>query len=191
MRLKDEQKQQAIIRAVLELTNERGLAGLKMSTLARRAGVATGTLYTYFEDKEDLLLSVNRSVRNRGAEFLLSRMSSDLGVRERMLAFIAAYTDYVGHNFEAILFVDLLKRSPVMTEAAKTETLERYGFLVELIREGIDSGDIEPGDPEVILHVIDSIVKGIVGQVIEVQGNYFPETKDITRRYAWAAIRAQ
>ena len=34
---------------------EEGFTSLKMSALAQKAGVATGTIYLYFEGKEDLI----------------------------------------------------------------------------------------------------------------------------------------
>lgn len=188
MRLKDQHKQRAIVRAVLDLTNEKGLAGLKMSELARRAGVATGTLYTYFEDKQDLLLSVNRSVREGGASYLNERMTEATATTDRLRDFITVYSDYVGANYEAILFVDLLKRSPYMTDAARTETLENYRFLVNLIEAGIEEGTIVDDDPEVLLHIIDSVIKGIIGQQFERSGSYDPGGRDAIMNYAWAAI---
>ncbi|MGB7981578.1 MAG: TetR/AcrR family transcriptional regulator [Candidatus Nanopelagicales bacterium] len=42
---------------------ERGFAGTRMGDLADAAGVAHGTVYTYFDTKEDVLLAVLDSVR--------------------------------------------------------------------------------------------------------------------------------
>ncbi|MEM9930514.1 MAG: helix-turn-helix domain-containing protein, partial [Bacteroidota bacterium] len=98
MRLKDEQKLLAIIQATLELTHEKGLAGIKMTELARRAGIATGSLYTYFTDKQDLLLSVNREVRQRGAGLLRPLLTNDALLQERMQTVVYAYADFVAQN---------------------------------------------------------------------------------------------
>lgn len=55
MRTKDEAKEQLILDTALQLIVRSGLAGLKMSDLAREAGVATGTLYIYVDDKKALV----------------------------------------------------------------------------------------------------------------------------------------
>lgn len=50
-------------RALVELVAEHGLHGAGMSAVARRAGVATGTAYVYYESKEELLLDAYREVK--------------------------------------------------------------------------------------------------------------------------------
>ncbi len=53
-RLADEDKRTRLITASLEEFGERGYAAARVSDIALRAGVAPGTVYTYFTDKEDL-----------------------------------------------------------------------------------------------------------------------------------------
>ncbi len=48
-------KRNALLGAALDLAAERGLHDMPVSALARRAGVATGTVYLYFSGKSDLL----------------------------------------------------------------------------------------------------------------------------------------
>ncbi|GAB1858789.1 TetR/AcrR family transcriptional regulator SbtR [Flavobacteriaceae bacterium MHTCC 0001] len=47
-------KKRAILEATLAVLRERGLTGLKMEEVARRAEVGKGTIYLYFPDKWDL-----------------------------------------------------------------------------------------------------------------------------------------
>ena len=58
-----------IVAAALEVFVERGFAAAKLADVARRAGVTKGTLYLYFDSKEDLL-----------KEFIVQRFSSRIGV---------------------------------------------------------------------------------------------------------------
>lgn len=55
MRQKDPQKTAAIFNGLLKVLQEDGTAGLQMSKIAASAGLATGTLYLYFESKEQLI----------------------------------------------------------------------------------------------------------------------------------------
>ncbi|BFM21570.1 TetR/AcrR family transcriptional regulator [Gilvimarinus japonicus] len=48
-------KRRAILDATLSLLSERGFHGFSMKQLAERAGVAAGTIYLYFEDRDDLI----------------------------------------------------------------------------------------------------------------------------------------
>jgi TetR/AcrR family transcriptional repressor of multidrug resistance operon len=48
-------KRRAILEATLSLLSERGFHGFSMKQLAERAGVAAGTIYLYFHDRDDLI----------------------------------------------------------------------------------------------------------------------------------------
>jgi TetR/AcrR family fatty acid metabolism transcriptional regulator len=63
-----ERKRGAILRAAVEVFSERGYFGARMREVAERAGVADGTLYLYFEGKEDLLVSL---LEEHAREFLV------------------------------------------------------------------------------------------------------------------------
>ena len=57
MRTKDEQKKEALLNATVKLVNEIGFASASVSKIAKEAGVSPSTLYVFFKNKEDLLLS--------------------------------------------------------------------------------------------------------------------------------------
>lgn len=56
--LKKQAKREAILRAAIDEFSEKGFGNTKLSAVADRAGVAKGTLYLYFESKEDLFAGV-------------------------------------------------------------------------------------------------------------------------------------
>lgn len=57
-REKDPQKTKTIFSTTLRLVLDKGFSGLRMQDVAKEAGLATGTLYIYFKDKEDLINSL-------------------------------------------------------------------------------------------------------------------------------------
>jgi AcrR family transcriptional regulator len=59
-RCPDERPQQ-IVEAALAVFGERGLAGARLDDIAQRAGVAKGTIYLYFPNKEELFREVVRN----------------------------------------------------------------------------------------------------------------------------------
>jgi AcrR family transcriptional regulator len=52
-----DEKRDRILRAALEVCSQKGVAAARMEEIAARAEVSKGTLYRYFESKEDLLLA--------------------------------------------------------------------------------------------------------------------------------------
>lgn len=58
MRPRDEGKEKAIRKKAMELIVSTGFDGLSMHKLARVAGVSVATIYIYYKDREDLILSL-------------------------------------------------------------------------------------------------------------------------------------
>ncbi|MEY4754116.1 MAG: hypothetical protein RJA44_1791, partial [Pseudomonadota bacterium] len=54
------ERPQELLAAALSLFVEKGFAATRAEEVARRAGVSKGTLYLYFESKEELLKAVIR-----------------------------------------------------------------------------------------------------------------------------------
>jgi AcrR family transcriptional regulator len=55
------QRQQQILDAALEVFAQKGFAHATTAEIARTAGVAEGTIYNYYKDKHDLLISIIRT----------------------------------------------------------------------------------------------------------------------------------
>ena len=70
MRQKSGDKHSAILLAAVQVFADQGFADAKVARIARVAGVATGSVYNYFESKEDLLHSIFRDMWSRILEAL-------------------------------------------------------------------------------------------------------------------------
>ena len=53
-------KKESIFNAAHEVLGERGFHGLSIAEVAKKAGVATGTIYRYFNDKDDLIRQLHQ-----------------------------------------------------------------------------------------------------------------------------------
>jgi AcrR family transcriptional regulator len=62
-RPRSEDKRKAILEAALELFAERGIGHVPTSAISAAAGVAEGTLFTYFKSKDDLLNELYLEIR--------------------------------------------------------------------------------------------------------------------------------
>lgn len=62
MRIRDEHKEQVVKQKALELLVSQGFEGFSMQKLARGANVSPATLYIYYKDKEDLIMSIGREI---------------------------------------------------------------------------------------------------------------------------------
>lgn len=76
-----EERRDAILNAALDVFSERGFAAARLDDVAAKAGVAKGTLYLYFEDKEALF----EQLLKKAVQPVLTRLA-DLSARENVPA---------------------------------------------------------------------------------------------------------
>lgn len=84
MKPKDEQKLEAIAQATYQCVLERGMRALTMADIAKRAGLATSTLYVYFPSKQALLDALYESAKTATVANLMEADQSGSSVKARM-----------------------------------------------------------------------------------------------------------
>jgi AcrR family transcriptional regulator len=84
-RLKSEDKRNAILEAATRLFAERGLTAAPTSEISKQAGIAEGTLFTYFETKDDLINALYREIKLELAGAMMSDFprKKKIGIRLR------------------------------------------------------------------------------------------------------------
>ena len=83
-RPKSEDKRNAILDAATRLFAERGLTAAPTSEISKQAGVAEGTLFTYFKTKDDLINALYREIKLELADAMMSDYPRKKNVRTRL-----------------------------------------------------------------------------------------------------------
>jgi AcrR family transcriptional regulator len=83
-RPKSEDKRNAILAAATRLFAERGLTAAPTSEISKEAGVAEGTLFTYFKTKDDLINALYREIKLELADAMMSDFPRKKNVRTRL-----------------------------------------------------------------------------------------------------------
>src|ERR1700685_4192175 len=82
-RPRSEDKRNAILDAATRLFAERGLTAAPTSEISKLAGVAEGTLFTYFKTKDDLVNALYREIKLELADAMMSDFPRRASVRLR------------------------------------------------------------------------------------------------------------
>jgi AcrR family transcriptional regulator len=104
---KKEQTKERILRAALELFREKGLERSTTKEISRKAGIAEGTLFNYFETKEDLALyffqkETEELIAWFAAQTRLQKASLSeklFAIIHRQLEYLEPYQDFIGAVF--------------------------------------------------------------------------------------------
>lgn len=112
MSTKKEEKRNALLQAALELFAENGFNGSPTALIAKRAGVASGTLFFHFKNKEELIHELFRQIRTKIDKNVAASFQSQLPIRERFLQASSKALRYFLENPEEFKFVEQYHFSP-------------------------------------------------------------------------------
>jgi AcrR family transcriptional regulator len=143
-------KRQSIQEAVIQLMCREGLASVTMERVAQEVGIAKGTVYLHYRDKQALLDAVKDSAVTPLMERLDQLFDSDLDPLRKLEAYSLRYLGYFDERRD--LFRILVYEREVTRASGQRFRGDRRRHLVartaRVIREGIESGvfrDIDAG----------------------------------------------
>lgn len=154
-----EERPRQILEAAFAEFGEHGLAGARLDDIARRAGVAKGTIYLYFPNKEELFREmVRRTViaRLEEAELAFNALTGTAAeqVRDYMREWWAYLTTPEFQTVYGLVHGEL-HRFPDLAQFYAQEVIARSHRLVTaLIRRGVETGEFRPVDVDVTARIL-------------------------------------
>ncbi len=135
-------KYQKIIQAATRVFAEKGFYNSKVSDVAREAQVADGTIYLYFKNKDDLLISIFEESMDNFTAAVLTRLAESSDPVEKLGNFIHLHLELVRTHQDTaqVLQVELRQSSKFMKEYAGTKFKEYLSIISQILEEGIEKG---------------------------------------------------
>ena len=142
-----------IIDAAIEVFGERGFGKARLEDVARRAGVAKGTVFVYFATKEDLFRAVAKTVLAAHLRRLQSATADlDRPLAETVPALLTQAARIIGEGRLPAMMRLLIAESRTFPDLARVWHDEVVSKVLGLIREAIERaqarGEIRPGDAQ-------------------------------------------
>lgn len=188
MRQKDEAKAQDILRATLDEVQAVGLAGLSIESVARRAGVATGTVYIYFKGKDALLDALYLHIKQAFADFVLR--DEGLPIRAAFTRMTKAYLDYVVEHTAEIVFMGQMANSPYVT--AHTRQTAELGArqVAALLERGKAEQLLKDLDSRWMMDFISGTMKAMAPLAQGMSADQYASFQDSVATLCWDALKA-
>jgi TetR/AcrR family transcriptional regulator, repressor of fatR-cypB operon len=189
VRFKDQNKIDSIFSATLELVRDRGLAGITMSDISASASIATGTLYVYFKNKEELIKALFLECREKSAKQYFSGLDKVAPFEHRLKKLFTNIIKYKQNHFEVSVLLEQVYHSPFVCMSDLTKKQKALAPLFELLREGQEINKIKRLEIEMIV----SYMFGIIHEIVK--KSYFSNKKlsdaSIEELYAmfWCGIK--
>ncbi len=138
--MKKSDKRHDILQTALELIAEQGFHGAPMAMIAERSGVAVGTIYRYFENKDVLINELYSELEGKIVEALRKGYSIKKPFRERFLHLGRALLRYFITFPLHFRFVEQYHNSPYGVSLRRDRLIGKVGdhtIFTELFAEGV------------------------------------------------------
>ena len=147
MRKREGNKEQAILKAATDIFAEYGYHGAKIAAIAEAAGVATGSVYLYYENKEAVLLRLFEDLWTNLIKVLKVTVArTDIEPMEKLNIMVDQYFDAFITN-PALAKVYVSEQQQLIKEDRGNVAKHYDSFLTlaeEIIREGMQKKIFNP-----------------------------------------------
>lgn len=154
---KQQMKRKAIIDAAIEIFSLNGFHKAKVSQIAKLANVADGTIYIYFNNKENLLVSAFDELMEDILDEMKRGISFEKTALDRFTKFIDLHVDIFTKQPAIARFLAIeLRQSPDFYELYPSyNPLKEYiSFIEDLIVDAIQEKSIKDVDPKALTVII-------------------------------------
>lgn len=141
--------------AALEVLKQHGYDGLTMDRVAEVAGIAKGSIYHYFRNKQELVTYVFERIIEpaiQAGEEIAQRVVPAV---EKLEAMVRMWLEYFSQH--RALF-DFLFRDPAVRELCFTSQRAKSGLAIErfgaILQQGIEEGAFRPIEPVLVAEMI-------------------------------------
>jgi AcrR family transcriptional regulator len=179
-------KRQRILVAARKRFRYYGVKKTTMQEIARDAGVAVGTLYLYFKDKDDLLVACTEEYITRHRRQAEAILASDAPAGDKLRRYIldrfrAAEATRTGYRHAAELTREVLRVRP---DRRLDEGRMMAEYFVRILRLGVATGELHTDDPERDARVLLLSVAFLFPSALD-EWAYAPKEEDLLLVVDW------
>ncbi len=148
--MKGEEKYRSILNAAKQVFAREGFYNSKVSEIARTAHVADGTIYLYFKNKDDILISLFEEELNRIIDEMRTGLQDIADPCERLMKFCEVHLNIVDcdRSLGEVIQVELRQSNKFMREYKNKRFLTYLTMIADIVADGQAQGvfkaDVKP-----------------------------------------------
>ncbi|NWF55050.1 MAG: TetR/AcrR family transcriptional regulator [Syntrophaceae bacterium] len=149
--MKDENKRHKILQAAIKVFSEKGFYNSRVSEIAKEANVADGTIYLYFRNKDDILISLFEEEFGKIVKNMRAALEKDPDPLKKIRRFAMTHLSIVSKQQELgeVMGVEVRQSSKFMKEYINKPFIEYLNIIRSVVIEGQEKGlirkDLTPG----------------------------------------------
>jgi TetR/AcrR family fatty acid metabolism transcriptional regulator len=144
-------KRTRILRSAVKVFAQKGFYHAKVSEIAKRADVADGTIYLYFKNKDEILISIFEEELGKFISEVQCELDAEMAIVSKIEKYIHAHLRFVKKNpkLAQVFQLELRQSNRFIKEYTGSKLKEYLNLVGNLIqdgqRQGVLRSDIHPG----------------------------------------------
>jgi len=161
-------KKELIRVAAVKVIAREGFYNTKTSKIAEEAEIAVGTIYNYFNSKDEILEYIFEVEFEKRIEMLKNMKNTQSSIFEKLSIFIKKHFDEVRNNLDT---AQILVREKEFPKSGDFSSILKYlnkipVLLEEMLKEAINKGEIRNQDTSILAALIFGGLQGIVEKAL-------------------------
>lgn len=135
-------KQQDIRNATIAEVAAVGSTGVSVNKIAKRAGVSVGTIYRFYETKDDLLFAVYLDVKTDIHNAIMGATNAQQHTADKIHAMWFGLVDYAIKAPQDFLFVEMLAPEARVNSRDTTALEKMRSEILQQLEDGVANGTL-------------------------------------------------
>ncbi|MFO8037022.1 MAG: TetR/AcrR family transcriptional regulator [Anaerolineales bacterium] len=159
-----EKRKKQIINAAQKVFSELGFHEARMSDIAEESGLSKGTLYLYFESKDEIILNLLDKLFETELRALRKLIDQDASAEDRVLQYTERVIDdmvsmqaWMPIAFE---FISLAFHRETVQEVLRSYFQEHMKTVKAIVAQGCQRGEFKDIDPEEAAIALGAVLEG-------------------------------
>ena len=174
-------KKTRIIMAALKVFSSKGFHQVKVEEIAQEAEIGKGTIYEYFESKEDIYHQIFRLSSERYTSIFQEMQSQGTDLWDKIKILCLKHIEFFQTHLDMAPFVFDCQSRPL--ESLSVWLMEQKEQRQELVRKtmarAVKEGEIRAVDPDLASQMVMGLIFSVLGGMIFIEGRSpEPETVD-------------
>lgn len=184
-----EEKKASIALSAIKLFCEKGIQQTSITEIAKSAGVAKGTIYLYFKNKEEIVFTIWDILSEQHQEFFQKNITENMRAKEKILHYLNfnefkedVDKEQVLKLFQHFVSSMLIDETQLYTEYFESFFQKDYDLISSYLNEGVEKGELVIDDVDTLTKTIILLLKGLLVKSKASNMN-FTETQKAFNKY--------
>jgi len=162
-----ENKRERILLAARRLFVKQGFHNTPTSAIAREASVANGTLFHYFDTKEELINTLFKETNKSFFAISTAGIDNEKTIKRKVRLLWYNNVKWAMNRPQDFLFLQQYRNSPFISQLTQDEISEHSGLYYGLIDHGIDKGILKDIPTDLMYQLITYQIYGIINYLFQ------------------------